>query len=91
MGRQRSHLKEFQVHIKRDMFFHVMSHLLFQQSKSTQLGQIIESSPSVWARKRKPDWFMHWNVYNHWIVPIKLEQKARIQLKCTLTKYYSTQ
>lgn len=53
MGRQCSHLKEFQVHIKRDMFFHVMSHLLFQQSKSTQLGQIIESSPECVSEKEK--------------------------------------
>lgn len=29
---------------KSDMFFHVMSHLLVQQSKSTQLGRVIETS-----------------------------------------------
>lgn len=55
MGRQSSHLKEFQVHIKRDMFFHVMSHLLVQQSKSTQLGQIIESSPECVSEGEKAE------------------------------------
>lgn len=55
MGRPSSHLKEFKVHIKRDMFFHVMSHLLVQQSKSTQLGQIIESSPECVSEREKAE------------------------------------
>lgn len=46
---------QLQVNIKRDMFFHVMSHLGVEQSKSTQLGQIIESSPECVSEKEKAE------------------------------------
>lgn len=54
-SRQGSHLKEFGVHMKRDMFFHVKSHLLVRQSKSTQLGKIIESSSEQAGEREKAE------------------------------------